>query len=154
MTNFGQYFTPIHVLEHMMKIIKNTNNSNITLDDSCCGTSDFINDMYKYIQNKQDIKTNNKVQYFTPKPVVDHIKKRILINTNTNTNTNTMYCDPCVGTGSFINQMYEYIHDKEEKKDERHIIYVVNKYKRDNKKYKYDNKRNIEKRKIRKIFRK
>lgn len=149
MTNFGQYFTPRHVVDHMMKIMKDTNNSNITLYEPFCGTSGFINDMYKYIHNKEDIKTNNKVQYFTPKPVVDHIKKRILINTNTTRNNHQ-----CVGTGGFINQMYEYIYDKEEKKDEKHIIYVVNKYTRDNKKYKYDNKRTMEKRKIRKIFKK
>ena len=150
MTNFGQYFTPRHVADHMMKLMKDTSNSDITLYDPFCGTSSFINDMYKYIHNKEDKKTNNKVQYFTPKPVVDHIKKRILINTNTTRN------NLCIGTDSFINRMYEYMHDKEdEKKDEKHIIYyVVNKYTRDNKKYKYDNKRTMEKRKIRKIFRK
>ena len=153
MTTIGQYFTPRHVSDHMMKIMKDTHthNSNITIYEPFCGTSSFINDMYKYIHNKEDIKTNNKVQYFTPKPVVevDHIKKRILINTN------TPHYDPYTGTGGFIIRMYEYMHDKEEeKKDERRIIYVVNKYSRYKNKYMYDNKRTMEKRKIRKIFKK
>ena len=151
MTTIEQYFTPRHVLDHMMKIMKDThtNNSDITLYEPYVVTGSFINQMYKYIHNKEDKKGNNKVQYFTPKPVVDHIKKRILINTN------TPHYDPYTGTDRFINRMYEYMHDKEEeKKDERHIIYVVNKYTRDNKKYKYDNKRTMEKRKIRKIFKK
>jgi hypothetical protein len=89
-------------------------------------------------------------KYFTQRPLIDYMD-RIIPNTNTNTTHN----NPCVGTGGFINRMYEYIHDKEEeKKDERRIIYVVNKYSRYKNKYMYDNKRTMEKRKIRKIFKK
>ena len=148
MTTVEQYFTPKSMIDYVNKII--ANNSDITLYEPYVGTGSFINQMYKYIHNKEDKKGNNKVQYFTPKPVVDHIKKRILINANTT--HNNLYIGR---TDRFINRMYEYMHDKEEeKKDERHIIYVVNKYTRDNKKYKYDNKRTMEKRKIRKIFKK
>ena len=91
-------------------------------------------------------------KYFTQRPLIDYIDRIIPNNTN---NTNTTRNNLCVGTGGFINRMYEYIHDKEEeKKDERRIIYVVNKYSRYKNKYMYDNKRTMEKRKIRKIFKK
>lgn len=140
MTKFKQNFTLNEIINNLdiLNIDKPYSNYIYTGKPNFSNMNNIIN---KVIQ-----KQKNYEQYFTSKPVFEYIPKLFTNNTTRN--------NLCVATDSFINRMYEYIHDKEEKKDERQIIYVVNKYSRYKNKYMYDNKRTMEKRKIRKIFRK